>query len=267
MSKAPDETWKIAIDLATKDGLPIDLYYNTNVEFPNRGYVCDEITAFVDGKTAGYLKVQNIPASNIPIFYPSGPLSYAFHIVGQSIFPYDIESQSPIDIKTASLDILNSTLRRLQDYSVRTELPRDFQFSSRDEFDHWFKKVLMKSHWYKDTEKGFKRFCEFNVDKPFVAYASTRRPNRGLEEESFEGRGVARAMYIAMALELEKQGLMLRRSATLFAGAVRLWKSFQRDDVTVPGLVTEDGIQPILSPDKIRAKLGISLREDFGPRI
>lgn len=254
--KEPDETWKVELELTTKDGRPIEMFYNTNVEGPNRGYICDEITAYVEGEVAGFLKVQNIPASILAKFYPSGALNHACQNRGISIFPYSVNEESPVDIKTADMDILNGLASYLQEYG---HVPRRDSFHSRDDFNHWFKTDLKKSRWYKDQVDDFKKFCDFNVDKPFVAYTSTRRPKRGLSEKSFEGMGVAKAMYIAMALELERQGLTLRRSETLFSGATHLWKRFELLALMVPGGQIEDKIQPILSPDRIRELLNISL--------
>lgn len=258
--KEPDETWKIDIDLMTKDGRPIEMFYNTNVEVPNRGYECDEIIAYVNGEKAGYLKVQNIPARNLAIFYPSGPISHAYHILGERILPYDMEETKPIDIKTADLDVLNAMIAGMERYGINHGHPSGHKFSSREEFDIWFKKYLdKKSIWFKKRKKDFADFCEFNVDKPFVAYTSTRNPNKGLHEQSWEGLGIAKAMYFAMAFELEKQGLALRRSTVLFKGAAELWQSFERRGLTITGGVFEGEVQPILSPEKIREKLNISL--------
>lgn len=253
--KEPDETWKVDLDFETKDGRAIEMHYSTNVEEKNRGLVCDEIVAYVGGERAGFIRTQNLPTESISRYYPSGPLNYVNNFDGIPLFGAMEDWHRATDIKTASLETLNSLVSTLRSYAIIFGVEN---FSTRDDFKKWFDDDFKKSRWYKLKNKQFQDFCD-DENKPFVIFASTDSPNRIYGEKSWEGLGIGRAMYLAMALELDKRGMALRRSSMSSDSAVRLWNSFERDGLTVPGKVVNGVMQPQLSADLIRERINLNL--------
>lgn len=256
--KEPDERWKIDLDLLTKDGRPIELNYATNVEIPNRGLIYDEITAFVDGDKAGYMRIEILPPESIENYYPSGVLNYINNFVGITVFGGVDDWYKPTDVKTADMDTLNHVSYMLHAHGKVSE---NTTFQSFGDFRNWSANVLEKTKWFKSCQNQFEEFCSRKND-PMVSFASTDTPNKIPFEKSWEGLGIGRAMYIAMALELERRGLQLRRSAMASDSAMRLWQTFERDGITEPGPVVNDDTQPRLSADLIRMKLNIALPVD-----
>ncbi len=253
--KEPDETWPVDLGMMTKDGRHIDLVFSINVEEPNRGFVCDEIVAYVEGERAGFLRTMYVPSQSFQKFYPSGPLNYVNNIDGISLFDGQSDWREGTDLLNSDLTTINHFVSKLNIYRIVYDLA---PFDSKEAFLNWFQKDFMKSRWYTEKQKRFDEFCK-DVDQPIVSYSSTCTPNRKVYEKSWQGLGIGRALYIGMALELEKRGMALRRSSMASESATRLWNTFERDGVIEPGPLVNNIMQPRLSPELIREKLDIAL--------
>lgn len=248
-AKEPDEVWDIDLDLRTCAGVPLRLVYSTNVEKENRGIVVDEICAFIGPSKVGYLKIELLPEASLKTFFPSGVLNYMCHFPGEMIFPYGQEST---DIKTADL----ATLQYAVQYFERKGVPgaRDLVLENPTDFEPWYHKNVVKTRWIDARLKRYKEFLEFRLGKAFVAYSNTERPNKDFGEPSFIRQGIGTALYLAAALEMERQGMKLRASGMQNDSSKGIWCSFEDR-----GIVVTDGQHRYLSAPLIRERLGIML--------
>lgn len=247
--KSPDKEWDIDLDLRTRSGEPLRLTYGTNVETENRGIVVDEITAFIGSLKVGYLKIELFPEASLLEFFPSGVLNYMSHFSGHLVFPYGSEST---DIKTADL----ATLQHVVDFfstGFTGYAPR-ITLKTEDEFEPWYRSEVLSKKWLKPQVDRFDDFISRRLNQAFVAYSNTESPNRQVYETSYSGKGIGTAMYIAAALELERQGMALRGSETFNEKAKALWATLGK-----MGVVEMVGASRYVSAPLIRDRLGIML--------
>lgn len=248
-AKAPDQEWEIGLDLRTRTGEPLRMTYGTNVEVENRGIIVDEITAFIGSVKVGYLKIELLPETSLPKFFPSGVLNYMAHFFGHMVFPYDMEST---DIRTADL----RTLQHVVDYfstGWTARAPR-VVLEDTSEFAPWHREHVLGKKWLQPQIDSFDQFIKHRLNQAFVAYSNTDSPNKKIGETSYSGKGIGTAMYIAAAFELERQGMTLRGSGTCNEKADALWASMNK-----AGIVDVVGSARYVSASKIRDRLGITL--------
>jgi hypothetical protein len=165
------------------------------------------------------------------------------------VLPYKQESA---DIKTADL----ATLQHVLEYLMRNGISpaRDFVLDDPKDFEPWFCKTILKGRWLAGHQKRYKEFLDFRLGRAFVAYANTERPNHDSTEPSWSGMGIGTALYLASALEMDRQGMKLRGSGLQSDSAQAVWRSFGKK-----GVVDMDGDRPYLSAELIRSRLGIML--------
>lgn len=253
-SKKPDLEWDIDLDLHMRNGDPLKLVYGTNVETVNRGIVVDMVTAYRDDEKVGYLKIELFPTASVATFFPSGTLNYLAHFKGVDVFAYGEEAT---DIESAD----TATLQRIVDqfgsgWNARTT---HVKLSDRSEFSAWFA-GLQKTRYWKEKSADYQEFLDRRVEQAFVAYSNTSDPNQ-TNRLDVDGarRGIGTALYIAAAMELEKQGKQLRASGTRNDKATALWNSLSKK-----GIVEVVGDDQYLSAPMIRRRLGIEYREHVG---
>lgn len=248
-SKTPDEQWEIDLDLRTRSNVPLRLVYSTNIECENRGIVVDAVSAFIGSSKVGYLKIELFPESSLQKYFPSGVLNYMSHFSGHMVLPYEQEST---DIKTADLSTLQHVLKYLERNGITPA--RDFVLDDPKEFAPWFSKTILKGRWLAGHQKRYKEFLDFRLGKAFVAYSNTERPNHDFSEPTYSGNGIGTALYLAAALEIDRQGMRLRGSGLQSDSAQAIWQSFRNK-----GIVEMDEDRPYLSAPLIRSRLGIML--------
>jgi hypothetical protein len=123
-----------------------------------------------------------------------------------------------------------------------------------DEFFPWYRKNILSKKWLKPQVERFDDFISRRLNQAFVAYSNTESPNRQVYETSYSGKGIGTAMYIAAALELERQGMALRGSETFNDKAKALWATLDR-----MGIVETVETSRYVSAAFIRERLGITL--------
>ena len=246
--KIPEREWTVELSLFTKDGKPILIKYKADVEHPNRGFITDKLEAYVDGELAGYLKIENVPFESLEKFYPSGPINYAAQIMGEcDLLPYERDTA---DLKTCDLDTLNHVVAF---FHRRSFTPSKARVENRAEFEDMFKKQIRKTSPYIRMDKAYRNFVDYRVDKPIVQFSNTEDPTQTFDpDRNFSGRGIGKALYIAAALELDTQGLTLRKSTLCSESAMALWNSLERDGLVRAGEAGRLEIDPQAVRDTYR---------------
>jgi hypothetical protein len=182
--EAPPKRTQRRIKYKTKDGRPISLRWDENVEGENRGWVVHKMTAIVDGQEAGYLKAAYIPQCEFDNRYKN-ILAYLEHTGHRGI--NDEPRKSLEKISSVALSWKNwlskDKVEALSDEEVQT---------LHDEY------VQILEKRYGTSYEIWRRIY---VDRPIVAFVRTF--------DGFLRQRVALALYEATARKLADQGLVL----------------------------------------------------------
>ncbi len=182
----------------------------------NRGFKLDQLTAYVDGKEVGYIKIENIPKERYERYYPT-IVNYVSQIGGTPILPHEkrhlhwkeLETEELRNsVKTAYWGVLH------KDYSMDEE----FKVLPREDLEKMMQDAILPIK--KRYGKQFKEFVDHHVDKPFVAYIHV--------EKDLRRQRIGAAMYLTAAKWLKKQGLRLHASVGQTAEAKGAWKYLEK---------------------------------------
>lgn len=192
--------------------------YQENTEHENRGWVIDKITAFLDGKQAGYLKIENIPRKNFEHYYPS-ILNYLKEIKGLCVLPYGYETKRVDEIPILELR-KNVVYAAMSGYDyVSGEEQKRLSDLTWDQVMEFYKKLehdMKKKH---GTE--FRHFETYHVDKPFVSYIHVN--------DDMRRQGIGTALYRAGYEWMKSRGLRFYASRTQSDLAQAAWKKMRKE--------------------------------------
>lgn len=200
----------------TKDNKEITFKITRDIEGnENRGWIVHEIKPFVDGKSAGYIKISYIPRERFEEFYPT-IFNFISQISGSLLLPIDDRHLHWQTLDTENLRKFVQNVYWLilhEDYStdeIFKSLPReDLIKMVEDSMDAVNKKYGQK----------FKEFEAYHVDKPIVDYIRV--------EEEFQRKHIALSLYWTAAKWLKKQGLKLHASSLQSPEAELAWKKLK----------------------------------------
>ncbi len=209
--KNPDRQIDLPFAFSTKRGDALRMVYSENVESENRGFVVDDLSAFVGDTKVGYMRIENLPSTIFASFYPSA-LNYGEQIDGCHIFP---EGMDRLDLKEADPVTLAYVANRLS-YWARAKTYDGLELCSYGEFASWFDSNIRATRWYRKVETDLAQLQAHRLDKPLVGYVNTRdvNPERG-QLGNYSGQGVGSALYQAASLELMRRGQALYLSGVV----------------------------------------------------
>lgn len=244
----------------TKSGNPIEFKIHEDIEGDNnRGFIVDQIDAWVDGKHAGYLKLSWIPQDRFDAWYPT-IFHFISNIQGTSLIPYD-------NPKAAISKLSDKELDRIIEYSLsRTPLKfgkgkraiadQNFINNLLDNASSWsatikpdttksdkvtaisiIEKLLLKSK----IGQEFANFYDRHVDKPKVDYIKVFNGNdinRNKKDENTENwsrQRIGTALYIKGAKYLKNKGLKLHASGLQSDEAQAAWVNLEKMGIVQPG--------------------------------
>lgn len=195
-------------DLAwqTKDGRPIHMQGEEDIEPENRGWITHCMTAFVDGQEAGYLKVSYIPSYNVPRYYPDVTW-YLAQIRGC----WRLISDDPINRLVA----LSEQVDSWHDWLNKDEV---LNMSPDERAEREAKYIELLHEQYR---RQFEDHLDYLVDKPYVDYI--------LVHDAFRRLGIGTALYAATAFKLAEKGLRLYSSTLQSKEAEAVWKHMASD--------------------------------------
>ena len=255
---------KISEIYKTKDDKEVEFVIKEDSEGDeNRAWIVHKIDAFVDSVNVGYIKISYIPKERFKEHYPT-IFSYESKIEGNLILPFEYES---IHYKELSLDNLRYMVERLgHDYNswgfIANYDSKNEKYYIHDKYiSDMNRKTLLsyiekavKSRKGKESQKHFKKFFNFHVNKPIVDYIRVYDGLDGLKQihKSYQRLGIGTALYLKASEFLNSKGLVLRASDIQQDKAQRAWKKFER-----LGYVSSDKDgRRYLDPKKIRGENG-----------
>lgn len=211
----------------TERGHVVNFEHTVDIEHERRSlWSLDKVTAFVNGKEAGYLRVSYIPRSTVAVQLGDGALSYAGKVRGHCFYPFDDRDKNFSDLsRSAQESFLVSAYWHLKQV--------DFSMS-RDILSLWDNnKITGAFEELKDAATriyghDFEAFLKFHVDKPVVDYIKTHA--------GFRGIGIGHALYLEGARWLASRGMRLYASGLQSDSAKESWNRLDSD-----GLVMVDG--------------------------
>lgn len=205
------------LEYETKKKQEITFKVETDIEGDkNRGFKLDQLTAYVDGKEVGYIKIENIPKERYEWYYPT-IINYISQIGGTPILPSEkrhlhwkeLETEELRDaVKNAYWGVLH------KDYSMDQE----FKMLPREDLEKMMEDAMPAIE--KIYGKHYKEFVDHHVDKPFVAYIHV--------EKDLRRERIGVAMYLTAAKWLKKQGLQLYASIGQTKEAQGAWKYLEK---------------------------------------
>lgn len=248
-SKEPDRQYELDYGLATRDGTPLKFVYSVNVEVANRGFMVDDLSAYVDDTKVGYIRIENVPSASLVDFQPT-VFNYLSQIGGQNLLPWGSYHEHPQNLDREGLNRFAKNIA----YYLRpaNAVPTFDEYGS---LEAWLRAEVYSSAWYKRGVKAFSEFKARHVDRPIVSYVNTTENLlRGLVG-NHNGKGIGLALYQAAAMELERSGLQLHKCETISDRAKFLWSRFED-----AGWTYVEGGRIKLNGGKIAASLGVTLQ-------
>lgn len=230
----------VETEITTKHGQPIRLERHSDTEGDkNRGWQVDEVRAYVNGVTVGYLKMSYIPLERFKRYYPS-IFNYLDQIAGWAgLYPWENRGMRWQDMTDDQLKKLIKHIEfrfHHQDYSDYDGRSKALNVD-RPILEQWAARLeaqLMKSvHGEK-----FKGFRKTHVNKPLVDYIRVSNGKEGDTRKfvddgiDYRKRGIGRALYMEGAQWLKEQGMVLRASSLQQPEAAAAWMSFKREGLT-----------------------------------
>lgn len=216
---------EIINEYKTKLGQEITFTFDKDIESENRGWIVDKITAYVEGLSAGYIKIENIPQEQFENYYPT-IFNFMAQIAGMgNILPLNKRHLHYNELTDDELDKLIKSIGGI--YSKYSDYWNEYipVPENRDQ------KLELISDMEKNldlTREKFDKFVENTVDKPLVAYISV--------EEEFQRNRIAIALYFTAADWLKKQGLKLYASGNQTGSSKTVWDYMEKHfDVAYDG--------------------------------
>lgn len=254
---------KISEIYKTKDNRKVEFVIKEDSEGDeNRGWIVHKIDAFVESVNVGYIKISYIPKERFKEHYPT-IFSYESKIQGRSTLPFKYES---VHYKNLSLDNLRYMVKKLGNngnwgFEVEYDFKSDKNYIGEECISDMNRETLLfyiekaeKSRKGKESQKKFRKFFNFHVNKPIVDYIRVYDGLDGLKQihKSFQRLGIGTALYLKASEFLKSKGLVLRASGIQQDEAQQAWKKFER-----LGYVSSDkDRRRYLDPKKIRGKNG-----------
>lgn len=185
--------YKIAInEYQTKNGKPITFEVQAFSEtIDRRGWIVHKITALVDGKKAGYIKVSYIPRERWNNIYKNNVWKFRYIAMG-------------------NFDVPDNLIEKNDDTAIAIDHAKRYHaFIEETEED-----ILKRGSWWMEREKKramreMKLYELYFVDKPVVDFIGT--------EEEFQRQRVAYNLHMYASEWLGSFGL-------------KLWLSYCRTD-------------------------------------
>jgi GNAT superfamily N-acetyltransferase len=201
----------------TKFGEKLTFDVQQETEFPGApAWVLYQITSFVDGQEAGYLKISYIPEENWKLH--NGTI---FHFAGRN-GESALQDLSPArSIKKLSDQDIELIIKV---YTSRLEWrrPRDEIQAIREapiEEKREIVRTEARKFFTRDLGEKYKKAYAFHVDKPLVDYIQVY--------DDFRRRGIALALYVKGAEWAADRGLALWASGLQQPEAKAAWAKMQ----------------------------------------
>ena len=228
----------------------------------NRGWQIDKISAFVDGKPAGHLKLGYIPRERFKRYYPS-IFNWMHQMQGKSFLPREKKTQH---WKTYTIDEKRDLIKSLSGFSRYMSQDEEAALANMSDDDVDQKVAELEKQAIKTYGKQFKEFENYFVDKPYEDYirvfdVGDSTGNRGSgprSEEGFKRQGIATALYFKAVDYLQKKGLPLRLSTLRSKeGGQAIGDALVKAGLTTPGKPFKYNSETLtfdyLDPKKVKA--------------
>lgn len=190
----------------TKDGRPIHMEWEEDIEQENRGWVTHRMKAIVDEKEVGYLKASYIPSYNVSRYYPD-----VTWFLAQIHGCWELNSDDPIRRLVALSEKIDPWHNWLSQEDVRKMSPQE-----RMERTIEYIQALEKKY-----RRQFNEHLNYFVDKPYVYFVAV--------DDSFQRLGIGMALYEATAYKLAEKGLRLYGSTLQSKDAEAVWRRMEFD--------------------------------------
>lgn len=215
-----------------KDGSVVSFRLVEDVASPNRGFVDDEISAWIDGKKVGFLIGSYIPSTLYKTYNPT-IWNYANNWRG-NLFVADPDLRDkPVAKETAPFPRPPINPDHLEPEKFRIFAKNAFWILCNNQYPEpkllekdEFYKFVRKRPEYKELVRAERDFCARNIDQPEVAFISTEPSKHKAVTSDNTGRGIGRLLYVAAAKAYASKGLSLRASTLQRAEPAHLWKCF-----------------------------------------
>lgn len=186
----------------TKDGREVTLVFHeqdpTEKPLPGWPWIVHRISAMMDGREVGHLKIGYIPQKKWDALFPT-----AWHAM-KTLRGWAINLDAPDLWKEIS---------RYKGYYAADPSPQEK------------KKLLAK--WEKETKESLKDIVEFHVDKPLVDYILVGNRDPELEKD-LQKQGIGTMLYQYGAKKMAQRGLALWASGLQSDEAKASWASMER---------------------------------------
>lgn len=208
--------------------------FRFDVGMSNRGdgecWVENKVTAILDGKDIGYLKINYIPREKFNTNFKD---ILKFLVVQHGAMDLEDAIKSgntyKIIVKMADLTGERHNLDTIMKTGVDTDLKPIYNLE-------WWKKKYneLLDKLNKKYGKEFKKFEEYWVDKPMIDYIQV--------DEKYRAGGVGIGLYIAGAMWMAEKGFPLRSGYSRSESALQAWNKMKKMGLPV-GKVSDIGIE------------------------
>jgi len=192
----------------------------------NRGWQVDTISAKIESKEIGYIKIAYIPKSRFKCFYTS-IMDYLVFIQGKHVLPYEYRGgmECPLDLvpfKKIPLDKLKKNIVSasisINKWVGSDEETRLLNLPESEVIDEYIKLEKIAK---REFGKKFKEFKNFHVDKPIVDYIQV--------EPGYRRAGVATLLYKSAYNWMKSKNMKLYASNMQSQQSKEVWLKVEQE--------------------------------------
>ena len=194
-----------------RSGSLIDVFWQTDFDRPNRGFIAHRATAWRGDACLGYLRADYVGAEAYKAHNPT-VWTHFTNFGGMCSGLRD--GQDPRYLTgEAAANFRKNALHALKLYNH--EDPGSYAA---------FEAIAKKTSRFKELMKSRKDFFAFHLEKPYVGYVDVGQNERSpfITEDS-RGQGVGKILYCATAVALDRMGLPFHASGLQQPEATALW--------------------------------------------
>lgn len=207
-----------------KLGREVEVYWKTDIDRPNRGFVAHRASGWHGDTCLGYVRVDYIDQG---IFDELNPTIWNFmqNFAGHRYF------DKGRDPRTFTLQENEKFTRMISNY---LRVPEISAHATYDEI----MMLMANNKILRSEQKKMDEMLRFHSERPYVGYSNVEWENEFCYENS-KGKGVAKVIYCGTAFALRGMGKTFDSSGLQSDDAQAIWRRFHDLGWTRPVLVDQ----------------------------
>jgi hypothetical protein len=231
-SEKEEREYRLLNSVNLYDKRVLQFYVSENIEEPNRGYVCDEISVWEANKKLGYLRTAYLCKNEFTKYNPT-----IWHYLNNFCGFCSVLNTfgDPDDIFSMSDDKFKKLSESIKTYALGFSEQNDERYQLKNFPDrNSFLKEMEKTEYAKNGKCKRTEHLKRVLDKPFVDFIQTgENKHKGVYDDN-KGKGLGFLLYLATSDYYRSEQKPFYSSSLQSTEAERMWKRFAECDWVIP---------------------------------